>query len=71
MIIGDQTERTRGIVRQLELEGYPVKIHVRQPSEGKGLSSAVLLGFSMAQNDVVLCMDAGKITEGDYTFLCF
>lgn len=54
----DQTERTRGIVRQLQLEGYPIKIHVRMASDGKGLSSAVLLGFYKAENEVVLCMDA-------------
>lgn len=62
----DQTERTRGIVRQLQLEGYPIKIHVRMASEGKGLSSAVLLGFYKAENEVVLCMDAGTFAHDDF-----
>ena len=39
-------------------EGYEVRLETRKKSEGRGLSSAVLLGFSRAAHDVVLCMDA-------------
>ncbi len=35
-----------------------MRIHVRRRGEGKGLSSAVLLGFDLAKHGVVLCMDA-------------
>lgn len=35
-----------------------VRIHVRRRSEGRGLSSAVLLGFDMAKHPFILCMDA-------------
>jgi dolichol-phosphate mannosyltransferase len=52
------TKKTLEIVKELEKEGYPVRIHSRKKTEGRGLSSAVLLGFNKAKYDVVLCMDA-------------
>lgn len=52
------TSKTLEIVAKLSKEGFPVKIHSRKKSEGRGLSSAVLLGFNMAKHDVILCMDA-------------
>lgn len=33
------------IVDELKKEGFPIRIHVRNKHEGRGLSSAVLLGF--------------------------
>lgn len=55
---GIETVRTQGIVQELKSEGFPVTLRVRKKDEGKGLSSAVLLGFSMAKFDTILCMDA-------------
>ena len=52
------TNSTLEIVKQLEKEGFPVRIHSRKKSEGRGLSSAVLLGFGLAKYDAILCMDA-------------
>ena len=61
LVMDDESEGTAAtetIVAALAAEGYPVRIHVRRRGEGKGLSSAVLLGFDKAAHDVVLCMDA-------------
>ena len=52
------SEATRREVEALVAEGYSVRLHARRRSEGRGLSSAVLLGFQQARNDVVMCMDA-------------
>lgn len=52
------TMKTLEIVSQLQKEKYPVRIHSRKKSEGRGLSSAVLLGFNMAKHEAILCMDA-------------
>jgi dolichol-phosphate mannosyltransferase len=49
---------TRTEVEKLASEGYAVRLIARRRSEGRGLSSAVLLGFHKASNPVVLCMDA-------------
>jgi len=49
---------TEKIVKALAQEGHPVRIHCRKKTEGRGLSSAVLLGFQMAKYPYVLCMDA-------------
>ncbi|GAB5367347.1 hypothetical protein AAMO2058_001222500 [Amorphochlora amoebiformis] len=60
LILDDEskgTEATIGIVDDLKSR-YPVRIHVRDKSVGRGLSSAVLLGFSKAKYDTILCMDA-------------
>lgn len=46
------------IVNELAKDGKPVKIHCRKKEEGKGLSSAVLLGFKMAAHATLVCMDA-------------
>jgi dolichol-phosphate mannosyltransferase len=43
------------IVKELSRK-YPVSIHVR--TKERGLSSAVLHGFSLAKGDILLCMDA-------------
>ena len=51
------TEKTKAIVAELKKEGYPVRIHARTKREGRGLSSAVLLGFDMAKYENMLCMD--------------
>lgn len=45
-------------VAELAAEGFAVRLHARKRSEGRGLSSAVLLGFGAAKGLVVLCMDA-------------
>lgn len=52
------TQQTLAIVKELEKESYPVRIHSRKKSEGRGLSSAVLLGFQKAEYEAILCMDA-------------
>ncbi len=52
------TPKTEATVKQLVKEGFPVRIHMRTKAQGRGLSSAVLLGFSIAKFDTVLCMDA-------------
>jgi len=40
---------SRDIVAALQAEGYPVAMHCRLRSQGRGLSSAVLLGFRKAK----------------------
>lgn len=52
------SEASARIVEALAAEGYNAKMHTRPRSQGRGLSSAVLLGFRRATNDVVVCMDA-------------
>lgn len=51
------SEQTKAIVDTLAKE-YAIRIHCRKKSEGKGLSSAVLLGLFKAKFDVMLVMDA-------------
>lgn len=61
IIVDDESsgsEETEQIAKDLAKEGYNVRIHCRKKTEGRGLSSAVLLGFNMAKYPVVLCMDA-------------
>lgn len=61
VLVDDQstgTAETEQIVSALQKEAYPVRIHCRKAIEGRGLSSAVLLGFQQAQYTTVLCMDA-------------
>eukprot|EP00439_Symbiodinium_sp_Y106_P060918 s290_g9.t1 len=55
---GRDSRETVKIAKALTGEGLPVRIHCRKKSEGRGLSSAVLLGFKMAKYPVLLCMDA-------------
>jgi dolichol-phosphate mannosyltransferase len=52
------SEATAKEVAALAAQGYDVRLHARKRSEGRGLSSAVLLGFGVARHPVVLCMDA-------------
>mmetsp|Transcript_32 Transcript_32/g.75 ORF Transcript_32/g.75 Transcript_32/m.75 type:complete len:270 (-) Transcript_32:216-1025(-) len=52
------SKATREVVEALAKEGYSVRLHARRRSEGRGLSSAVLLGFQHARHEAVLCMDA-------------
>lgn len=61
LIVDDESpgsNQTEEIVKELAKEGHPVRIHCRKRSEGRGLSSAVLLGFSKATYRTILCMDA-------------
>jgi len=61
LIMDDESQgsqETKKIVEALAGEGHAVRIHMRKRSEGRGLSSAVLLGFQMAKYPYVLCMDA-------------
>jgi dolichol-phosphate mannosyltransferase len=55
---GAGTVATRAAVERMAELGYAIKLHVRQRHEGKGLSSAVLLGLRLAQYDTLLVMDA-------------
>jgi len=52
------SEESAKIVEELKKQGHPVRIHCRKRSEGRGLSSAVLLGFQMAVHSTMCCMDA-------------
>lgn len=61
LIVDDESsgsEESVRIVDALKKEGHPVRIHCRKRAEGRGLSSAVLLGFQMAVHTVMVCMDA-------------
>mmetsp|Transcript_43480 Transcript_43480/g.94710 ORF Transcript_43480/g.94710 Transcript_43480/m.94710 type:complete len:269 (-) Transcript_43480:213-1019(-) len=52
------SEQTEKIVNELAKEGYGIRGHFRKKTEGRGLSSAVMLGFDKAKYPVMLCMDA-------------
>lgn len=61
IIVDDESPgsvESENIVKALATEGHPVRIHCRKRSEGRGLSSAVLIGFDKAKYPIVLCMDA-------------
>lgn len=61
LLVDDESpgsDETASIVKELAGAGHPVRIHCRKKSEGKGLSSAVLLGFKMAVHATLVCMDA-------------
>eukprot|EP00927_Polykrikos_kofoidii_P064061 TRINITY_DN59081_c0_g1_i1.p1 TRINITY_DN59081_c0_g1~~TRINITY_DN59081_c0_g1_i1.p1 ORF type:complete len:286 (+),score=47.90 TRINITY_DN59081_c0_g1_i1:199-1056(+) len=61
LIVDDESEGskpTEDLVKALASEGHQVRIHCRKKTEGRGLSSAVLLGFSKATYQTILCMDA-------------
>ena len=61
LIADDESEGTEGTkaeVAALAAAGYCIRVHARRRTDGRGLSSAVLLGFSQARHPVVLCMDA-------------
>jgi len=51
------SDATKAIVDELSKK-YAIRIHCRKKTEGKGLSSAVLLGLFKAKYDVMLVMDA-------------
>lgn len=55
---GTGTEETVKAVEEMRAAGYAVDIHVRKRHEGRGLSSAVLVGLQKAEYDVMLVMDA-------------
>jgi len=55
---GEETRRSVQIVDKLKNEGYNVKIRVRRKNEGRGLSSAVLLGLKASTRDFLVVMDA-------------
>jgi len=55
---GKGTKDTEKIVAKLQKEGYAIRIRVRAREEGKGLSSAVVLGLQLAEHDNLLVMDA-------------
>jgi dolichol-phosphate mannosyltransferase len=65
LIMDDESvgsEPSRQIVQTLQSKHaksiHTVRIHCRKKSEGKGLASAVLLGFDKANYNVLCCMDA-------------
>lgn len=61
VVVDDESpgsKETEKIVKALASEGYAVRIHCRKAEEGRGLSSAVLLGFEKAKYATLLCMDA-------------
>jgi len=61
LVVDDESkgsDETAKIVQELADKNHPVRIHSRKRSEGRGLSSAVLLGFQKAKHPTVLCMDA-------------
>ena len=55
---GEGTVATLKVVEALQKEDYNIHIHVRKATEGKGLSSAVMLGLNKAENHVMVVMDA-------------
>lgn len=61
LVLDDESpgsEETAQIVKQLQGENHAIRFEGRKRSEGRGLSSAVLLGFSRAKYSTMLCMDA-------------
>jgi len=61
VVVDDESSgsgETAKIVHELHTEGHAVRIHCRKRYEGRGLSSAVLLGFQKAAHSTILCMDA-------------
>jgi dolichol-phosphate mannosyltransferase len=52
------SKETAKIIETLQKEQHAIRIHQRKRSEGRGLSSAVLLGFDRAKYATILCMDA-------------
>eukprot|EP00300_Choanocystis_sp_HF-7_P041342 c8057_g1_i1.p1 GENE.c8057_g1_i1~~c8057_g1_i1.p1 ORF type:complete len:281 (+),score=55.31 c8057_g1_i1:1-843(+) len=55
---GKGTEDTVKVVKQLQDQKYDIRIIVRRPEQGRGLSSAVVLGLDEAKFDTMLVMDA-------------
>jgi len=55
---GQDTIETVEIVKRLKNDGFDVKVRIRTRKEGKGLSSAVLVGLRESNRDYLLVMDA-------------
>ena len=55
---GAGTLATERAVSALQKEGFAIRLIVRRRSEGRGLSSAVILGLDEALYDTLLVMDA-------------
>ena len=55
---GAGTEATERVVAVLQKDAYDIRMHIRRRHEGRGLSSAVVLGIEKATHPTVLCMDA-------------
>ena len=51
-------EKVKGLQSKYKDSQHTVRIHCRKKIEGKGLASAVILGFEKARYDTLLCMDA-------------
>lgn len=52
------TPETERIVKALQKEEYRIRLIGRTRAQGRGLSSAVLLGFKSAKFGTIMCMDA-------------
>ncbi len=52
----DSQDGTDEVIQILELEGFPVRLVTR--THERGLSTAVLRGFDLAQGSLLVCMDA-------------
>lgn len=60
LVVDDESigsDKTEEIVKKLSKE-YQISMKRRYKKDGRGLSSAVLLGFDAAKYPVLLCMDA-------------
>ena len=55
---GAGTKATERVVAALQKDAYNIRMHIRRRGEGRGLSSAVVLGIEKAAHATVLCMDA-------------
>lgn len=61
LVVDDESagsEKTEEIVNKLKNESFPIRIHRRYKKEGRGLSSAVMLGFEKAKFNCLVCMDS-------------
>ena len=57
------SKASRAIVQALQKEGYAVRLETRARSQGRGLSSAVLLGFARAAHETAAAVVSGKPVE--------
>jgi dolichol-phosphate mannosyltransferase len=58
--VGSEPSRAKveSLKQKYKNSEHTVRIHCRKKKEGKGLASAVILGFEKAKYDTLLCMDA-------------
>lgn len=57
IVVDDNSpDNTKGVVEKLQVAGYPIRLHVR--TKERGLSSAVMAGFALAEGQFLMCMDA-------------